>query len=108
MTAGEYIKIKLEHDFIGKKIKNWNNTCEFVVTSIKVEDGGPDPQWEMNLHGKNTNETFSISFCHDKMPEIVKIVEEEDLDNMDLHPCPQCGEEAWDDYICHSCGAKNI
>jgi hypothetical protein len=34
-------------------------------------------------------------------------LEEEDED-LGLENCPQCGEEAWDGYICHSCGAKNI
>jgi hypothetical protein len=23
-------------------------------------------------------------------------------------PCDECGEKAWDGYICHNCGSKNI
>lgn len=37
-----------------------------------------------------------------------QVAEDEEEDNMDLESCPQCGEEAWDGYICHSCGAKDI
>lgn len=33
---------------------------------------------------------------------------EDDLDDLDLTPCEQCGEEAWDGYICHNCGLKKI
>lgn len=33
--------------------------------------------------------------------------EDDGIEN-DLDTCDQCGEEAWDGYICHSCGAKNI
>ena len=42
---------------------------------------------------------------------IAKIVpHEDDMENniTDLHTCDQCGESAWDGYICHSCGVKNI
>jgi len=29
-------------------------------------------------------------------------------ENKDLAECEQCGELAWDGYICHSCGMKSI
>lgn len=37
------------------------------------------------------------------MSEEVEILEGESFED-----CPQCGEEAWDGYICHSCGCKDI
>lgn len=39
-------------------------------------------------------------------PEIEE--EEEDEENLGLDPCPQCNEKAWDGYICHFCGLKDI
>lgn len=37
------------------------------------------------------------------------IIEDEDsLDKIDLEECEQCGENAWDGYICHNCGLKKI
>lgn len=33
---------------------------------------------------------------------------EPELGELDLDSCEQCGENAWDGRICHSCGAKNI
>ena len=38
-----------------------------------------------------------------KQPE-----EEKEEDEITLNKCENCGEQAWDGYICHSCGAKNI
>ena len=34
--------------------------------------------------------------------------EDEEEENEDLSSCEQCGEKAWDGYICHSCGLKII
>ena len=34
--------------------------------------------------------------------------EEDEEENEDLSCCEQCGENAWDGYICHSCGLKII
>jgi len=33
---------------------------------------------------------------------------EDEIEELGLEECEQCGETAWDGYICHSCGAKNI
>lgn len=33
---------------------------------------------------------------------------EAEIEELGLEECEQCGETAWDGYICHSCGAKNI
>lgn len=50
-------------------------------------------------------------------PELLKATpkdddEEEDNegsdDELDLESCEQCGEDAWDGYICHACGLKKI
>jgi len=27
---------------------------------------------------------------------------------IELEKCPDCGENAWDGYICHDCGHKDI
>ena len=32
----------------------------------------------------------------------------EESKSLELNICEQCGEEAWDGYICHSCGLKRI
>ena len=34
--------------------------------------------------------------------------DEETEEDEDLEKCEQCGENAWDGYICHSCGMKDI
>lgn len=34
-----------------------------------------------------------------------KVDEEPEIE---LEKCPQCGESAWDGYICHDCGFKDI
>lgn len=52
----------------------------------------------------------------DKWEKAVKALEEPDEDeeeneeaeDLGLETCPQCDEEAWDGYVCHSCGLKNI
>jgi hypothetical protein len=36
------------------------------------------------------------------------IIEDVHEENIELDRCPQCGEYAWDGYICHNCGMKNI
>ncbi len=35
-------------------------------------------------------------------------VDDDHEEDEDLSSCEQCGENAWDGYICHFCGAKNI
>lgn len=37
-----------------------------------------------------------------------KSILQEDDEDLGLKNCEQCGEEAWDGYICHSCGIKEI
>ena len=32
--------------------------------------------------------------------------DEEQIEQMEK--CPDCGENAWDGYICHDCGYKDI
>jgi len=42
---------------------------------------------------------------------ILSIKSEKDLvedGDINLAECEQCGEPAWDGYICHSCGMKII
>lgn len=53
-------------------------------------------------------ECVYMTSCDHQLPEIINIPEPEEEDNMDLGKCDQCGELAWDGYICHACGAKNI
>ena len=38
---------------------------------------------------------------------IVETIDDEEVDD-DLEKCEQCGENAWDGSICHSCGMKII
>lgn len=35
-------------------------------------------------------------------------LDDDEEENEDLSSCEQCGENAWDGYICHSCGLKII
>lgn len=45
------------------------------------------------------------------LKEAQEIIEDEDdLNDFedDLDTCEQCGENAWDGYICHNCGLKKI
>jgi hypothetical protein len=37
-----------------------------------------------------------------------EILDENEKENEDLSKCEQCGEKAWDGYICHYCGLKII
>jgi hypothetical protein len=37
-----------------------------------------------------------------------EILDEDEEENEDLSICEQCGEKAWDGYICYSCGLKII
>ena len=41
-------------------------------------------------------------------PENEEDDEDEDNEDLGLEDCEQCGENAWDGRICHSCGAKEI
>lgn len=34
--------------------------------------------------------------------------EEDEEEDEDIESCEQCGEHAWDGYICHACGLKHI
>jgi hypothetical protein len=42
------------------------------------------------------------------MKEFEEANGKEETEESDLAPCEQCGEKAWDGYICHSCGMKII
>ena len=53
-------------------------------------------------------EHVAVTLVDHKLPEIIETPEEEEEDNPDLSKCEQCGEKAWDGYICHACGMKEI
>jgi len=46
-------------------------------------------------------ESYQIIPSNEEIPD-EKVTDED----TSLESCPQCGENAWDGYICHSCGAK--
>ncbi len=52
MKLGDFLKTALEEKFLGKRIKNWNNTNSFIVDHIEVMDGGVDPQWEIRFYSE--------------------------------------------------------
>lgn len=110
MVIKEFIRKALEQEYLGETIYNWNKSTTFVVDRITVEDGGVDPQWEITLHSKSgVTESFTMTLANDNMPEIVETSEEEEIEeDLGLDSCEQCGEDAWDGYICHACGMKNI
>lgn len=47
-----------------------------------------------------------VEFLKKKQMEFEEEKEEEE--DLDLASCEQCGERAWDGYICHACGLKII
>lgn len=113
MLIKDFIVNALEYKYLGKTIYNWNKSISFVVEVITVEDGGVDPQWEIRFRNKRDNrECFSITLPDQELPEIVEVPDENNDDDPTcgsmLSRCDQCNEVAWDGYICHSCGAKNI
>jgi len=60
---------------------------------------------------KGYMESYTMNYCNDNMPEIVEDSdnESEEIENgWGLASCEQCGEKAWDGYICHACGMKEI
>ena len=44
----------------------------------------------------------------DPIDQSNEILDEDEEENEDFSRCEQCGENAWDGYICHSCGLKII
>ena len=42
------------------------------------------------------------------IPKIEEDPDGENEEDLGLASCEQCGEKAWDGYICHSCGVKEI
>jgi len=59
MKAGEYLKKKLEDDYLGKSIYTFNKSNSFIVYKITVEDGGVDPQWQILFTSKQYEEVNS-------------------------------------------------
>lgn len=47
-------------------------------------------------------------FDNKELLEANNLVEIKEKSDLDLDKCSQCNEEAWDGYICHNCGLKNI
>ena len=43
-----------------------------------------------------------------KVPSLLDEDEEVEDEDEDFPACEQCGEHAWDGYICHACGLKHI
>jgi hypothetical protein len=51
-------------------------------------------------------DTLNLYLFHGIKPDNMKD-EPEEIDE-ELDECEQCGEPAWDGYICHVCGMKHI
>lgn len=53
--------------------------------------------------------THKINMLNEAFKKLKPPEETEEFDeDFGLEKCPQCNEPAWDGYICHSCGMKNI
>lgn len=65
------------------------------------------PEMEARLQ-KSYAGNFYFTTADATMPEVTDTPELVGENPPDLDKCPQCDERAWDGYICHSCGAKNI
>ena len=74
-----------------------NNLLGGVMAPKELEE-----QWR-----RGWVESYFFTNCDQVLPEIIKVPEPEE-DELDLDSCEQCGEAAWDGYICHSCGMKHI
>lgn len=70
MTIGEYLKKKLEEDFLGQIVADWSGK-PFVVHTIEVRDGGVDPQWEISLKPAKGNDGYYISYIDSEAPKII-------------------------------------
>ena len=66
----------------------------------------PSADWTYWAQCPNTGEPILLKFTHG--PINLAILKEQEIKELDLEECEQCGEEAWDGRICHSCGAKDI
>ena len=79
-----------------------------------IEDGkGWGSAWYSHDDKVQLDGTFSIQVLRDianLVERRVKDSEEvEEVDEcLDFDNCEQCGENAWDGRICHSCGMKHI
>lgn len=60
------------------------------------------------IYTLNQMKTSISEECSSKSVKSAPSGEEDSEEEVDLDECEQCGESAWDGYICHNCGLKNI
>ena len=81
----------------------WDENTGLVVMS-SLDDIIPTPEQMRHIN--------QHQYLKDVYDLIVKYKEEskaeETEEDLELESCEQCGEPAWDGYICHSCGMKHI
>lgn len=75
----------------------WNKHIKNSINIQRFESWKEVPELVKNMKNKTEEQ------------EEDEIIEgEDDLNEMDLATCEQCGENARDGYICHNCGLKKI
>lgn len=82
----------------------WVAARENLVRWGVGEYDKPDfSSWVKEKFAENAND-LTTPKQYPTIPELIAENEEE----LKLHSCPQCGEDAYDKYICHNCGFKEI
>jgi hypothetical protein len=106
LSTGCHDKNKTEI-FDGDKIRYYGNvgTVEFFAGSFRVDWGD---QTDDDVGTMQISLMEVVGHMYDAVPIPAPAVEPEEDEELDLERCEQCDEPAWDGYICHACGAKNI
>lgn len=91
--------------FAGRFQVDWNDQTDDALSTMTIDkmeiighvnDGNPRPESKHECAGCNNIIPLNKEYCADCS------------DDSDMSVCEQCDERAWDGYICHACGMKNI
>jgi hypothetical protein len=108
LFTGCYDKNKKEI-FEGDKINYGGSigTVEFFAGKFQLDWGD---QTDDDLAYLMINNMEVVGNIFEGVTKLLDVVEKEENDEEDLNldKCEQCGEPAWDGYICHVCGMKHI
>lgn len=91
----------------GDKVKYFLRigTVEFFAGKFQL---AWDDQTDDDLAYLSIEQMEVIGNIFEGISKLADVVEEEEEEELDLKNCEQCGEKAWDGYICHACGMKII
>lgn len=80
-------------------------TIEFFAGKFQL---AYDDQTDSDLAYLSIDQMEIVGNIFEGVTKEVEPEPEEEEEELDLENCEQCDERAWDGYICHSCGAKNV